>query len=202
MKSISILLLFISISAFSQKTEPKFIVKAPTEKIFFYDEQPNVLFLSIEQGNEGYDDYIYNKLKSSSLIKNVEKKSKDDLKYFSIEFNQPLTVKTAKIFFQNMNIKVFYTALKKKIYVEDLLTNEEILNKKSTTVQNFQVNEKCGNPEFLEYYNFNIFNIEAKLQSLYNNNYIRNLFNGNVAELKDRYKNALQQRNEFVKNKK
>lgn len=201
MKSIAIFLLFLSISAFSQKVEPKFVVKAPTEKKLFYDVQPTVLFLSIQQSNDSYDDYIYNKLRSLSLIKNVERKKYKDLKYFYLEFTQPLTVETAKKFFQNMNIKVFYTELNKKIYVEDLLTYDEIFIKKNMTVQEYQVNEKCWDPKYLEYYNYNVFNIKAKQQSLYSNDYIRHLFNGNVADLKDRYRNALQQRDEFLKNK-
>lgn len=200
MKSIILPLLFISISVFSQKTEPKIIIKTSNEKNIFYDEQPNVLFLSIEQGNDGYNDYMYNKLNALSLVKKVEKKKKDALNYFSIEFNQPLTVESAKMFFQSMSIKCFYTTLMKKIYVEDLLTEEEILSRKNTKMQYFQTNEKCGDPQYIDYYNYNIFNIEAKMQSMYNNDYIKNLFNGNVADLRDRYKNALQKRNEFIKN--
>lgn len=199
MKIISIFILVLSLSVSAQKSNPRVIVKFPTD---FYSSQPSKLLVYIKDATEGYLDYFKSNLEKVSEVSTFNQSKENNFDYFLVEFKNPLTVEASRKFFFDLKLKEVYTPANKKIYTEDLLSLNEIEMKKNKVLENYQVTEKSGNPAYIDYYNFNIYNIEAKMQSLYFNNYPENLFNGNVAMMKDKLRKALEERNEFVQRQK
>lgn len=193
MKLTAIFIFLLSFSMNAQKLNPQVVVKLSSN---FYDVQHKTILLHIENATEGYLDYFVSNMKKINGISGFKQSKENHFDYFLIEFQNPITIQFIRQFFTELKLKEIYTPNYKKIYVEDLLTTEEIEAKKFVH-QNYYFTEKSANPNYIDYYNFNIYNIEAKLQSLYFNNYQENLFNGNVAMMKDKLRKALEERNEF-----
>lgn len=198
MKLTAILIFLLSFSMNAQKQNPQVVVKLSSD---FYDVQHKTLLLHIENATEGYLDYFVSNLKKINGISGFKQSKENHFDYFLIEFQNPISIPFLRQFFTELKLKEIYTPTLKKIYIEDLLTKQEIEDKKYT-LEYYQVTEKSGNPDYIDYYNFNVYNIEAKLQSLYFNNYQENLFNGNVAMMKDKLRKALEERNEFIQRQK
>jgi len=199
MKRITFFILILSLSVSAQKSNPRVIVKFPSN---FYSEQPSKLLVYLENATDGYLNYFISNLENVSEVSKFNQTKENNFDYFLVEFKTPLTVEASRKLFTDLKLKEIYTPAFKKIYTEDLLSLNEIELRKNKLLENYQVTEKSGNPAYIDYYNFNIYNIEAKMRSLYFNNYSENLFNGNVAMLKDKLKKALEERNEFIQRQK
>ncbi len=200
-KYLFILMVLASVSVMAQKTTPKIYIKVHHDKAMFYEELPETLLMSIKDGTDGYVDYFLTNLKKCSLVTNYTPSTENQLTYYTVTFNKPLDVTAAKQFFNDIHAIVFYTNKDHKVYVKDLLTPEEIQARKNIPLQHFQTTDKCSNPNYLEYYNFNIYNIEAKTYSMYVNNYPMYLMNGSIATFNDKLQEALEARNNFLNRK-
>ena len=198
MKLTAIFILLLSFSMNAQKHNPQVVVNFTSD---FFNTENKTLRLHVENATDGYLDYFISNLKKIDGISEFKHSKDNQSDYFLIEFQNPLKIHFIRQFFTELKLKEIYTPTLKKIYIEDLLTKQEIEDKKYT-LKYYQVTEKSGDPDIIDYYNFNIYNIEAKIQSLYFNNYIKNLFNGNVAMMKDKLRNALEERNKFIQRQK
>jgi hypothetical protein len=202
MKKYLLILVFLSNGfLFAQKLTPKIYIKVNHDKVMFYQEFPKTLLISVKDATDGYMSYFLSNINSSSLVSNCTKLNKDQKIYYSVEFKNPLNIASTKQFFNDIHATVFYTNMNNKVYVKDILSDEEILAKKNTPLQNFQATDKCSNPNNIEYYNYNIFNIEAKAHSMFVNNYPMYLMNGSVASFDDKMQEAMEARSNFINRK-
>ncbi|MCX7955347.1 MAG: hypothetical protein N3A01_09210 [Bacteroidales bacterium] len=190
------LVIVLNIGLYSQKLIPEF--NFITDKtLIFYENEPTTINLEILNSNSAFNQYIYEKIKKLSIISDV-KVIKENI--FEINFLQPLSIPIFKFFVEQLNAKYFYIN-KNKIYLEDLITKEEIEKKKSIQITTYKETPADNNPNNLEYYNYNIYNIEAKLHSLYFSNYPYHLLNGNVARLREKKDYYINERAKFLNNK-
>jgi len=196
MKVLMVIFVFLNITLMAQISSPNVYVKFPSDKVLFYQEQPSSLILYVEKQNKGI--LMPDMIKQASNVKSVEQGNKDNYHYYKVEFVNPLTVELAKQFFKNIHLSEIYTPTNKKIYIDDMLTQNEIESFKNMPLQTFKFSENIGNTNHIDYYNFKVFNLESKIQSLYSNNYPHHLFSGNVAVLKDKLMNAKLERDNFV----
>jgi len=200
MKVLMTIFVFFNITLMAQNGSPNVYIKFPSDKVLFYQEQPSSLILYVEKQNK--EILLPDMIKQATNVKSVEQGNKNNYHYYKVEFVNPLTVELAKQFFKNLHLSEIYTPTNKKIYVDDLLSQNEIELYKNLPQQTFKSSENIGNTNHIDFYNFKVFNLESKLQSLYLNNYPRHLFNGDVAELKDKLMNAKLERDNFVQRKK
>lgn len=195
---LSVIFLLLSFSINAQKQTPRVVANFTSN---FFNIENKTLLLHVENATDGYLDYLISKFKNIDDISEFKHSKDNQLDYFLIKFKQPITIQSIRQFFTHLKLKEVYTSTFKKIYIEDLLTKQEIEDKKNT-IKYYQITEKSCNPDYIDYYNFNVYNVEAKLQSLYFNDYQKNLFNGNVAIIKDKLRKALEERNEFIQRQK
>ena len=96
-----------------------------------------------------------------------------------------IEISDLKQFFASIHFTEFYYN-NNKVYVSDLLTKEEILARQAQASQeNYPATNKTVIPAS-EQKEYNLNNTRAKLNSLYNDDYPRYLFSGNISALKDR----------------
>lgn len=168
-----------------------------SQSIPFYDNKVSSLQMEIINNLGGYSEHLFKKISDNSLVANI-KKVKENV--FEIFFYEPIDVNKFKVFIEYLGLKYFFIN-NNKIYTEDLLSKEEIEKKKNNIIDSYSYTSEINNPNSIEYYNFNIYNIDAKLQSLYSNNYPYHLLNGNVAKLRERKEYFLNERSKFLNNK-
>jgi hypothetical protein len=116
-------------------------------------------------------------------------------------FYKPTSLLMLKQYIADLGMNCFYV-YGKKVLLESLITIKEAQNKAAGfVIDNNPAPNGYNDSTKIEYYNFQIYYAESKLQNLWANDYLKNLFEGNVAKLTDQVNKIKSKRELFIKNK-
>jgi len=157
-----------------------------------YQHQINKLVFLLKACPSAHQSVIEQDIKSVNFVENtiVTSKSNNEVSY-EITLTKNISIEELKLFFESIHFTQFFFN-GKKVYVSDLITMEEVFAKKSQS-ENETISVSLNTnitPE--EQKAFDIQNAKIKLNSLYNLEYPRYLFNGSVSDMKDRVISALE----------
>lgn len=163
-----------------------------------YQVTINKLVFSVKNATEAYKTQLENKITSSELVKsqNITKNASNFS--FDIQMQNDLTIGSLKQFLTNIGVTEFYFN-NKKVYTVDILNMGEIAIKNTEMSQvtfSAQITPTSSETEKAD---FQIYNAKMKLSSFYNDNYCQYLFNGSVADLKDKIRVYTETRNNLNK---
>jgi hypothetical protein len=188
MKKILSLLLIINCFAFAmaQNQSPEIHFTWNKQLYPVYQQSINKLVFQLKNCPDAHSVIIEKDIKSISFVSGSVKTSTKSGEYsFEVSLNKSIDVSELKQFFTSIHFTEFYFNTN-KVYVSDLLTNDEILAKQAQASQeNYPSAGKAVIPAS-EQKEFDRNSVRAKLNSLYNEDYPKYLFSGNISALKDR----------------
>lgn len=193
--SLSLLLIFSCFSfAVAQKMTPEIHFKWTKQTYPVYQQSINKLLFTVKTCPEVHAITMENDIRSLSFVSSCVKTSVNTNEYsFEVILTKNIDVTELKQFLTSVHASEFYFN-GNKVYTDDLLTMDEVAAKKALTVNenNSLTITNQSSPE--EKRMFNLQNSKAKLNSLYDSNYPRYLFNGSVAAIKDNIRANLEQK--------
>ena len=177
--------------AVAQKMTPEIHFKWTKETYPVYQQSINKLVFNVINCPEVHAGMLENDIKSVGFVSSCIKTSSKANEYsFEVKLSKNINVTELKQFFTSIHANEFYFN-GNKVYVDDLLTMDEVTAKKSQTVNENNSVTITNQSSAEEKRMFNLLNAKVKLNSLYDENYPRYLFSGNVATLKDNIKDLL-----------
>jgi hypothetical protein len=207
MKVILTLLVFVAAVYFTntvfaqQKSEPVVSIQWNNTNYLFYNT-PDIKKLDFTVtgiSEEMKESWIETAKKSSVLSKiefsNTVKNSSTGIFIFSGNIDE----KKVQQIFEELGIHVFYVN-DKKIITETLITIKEAQEKAmSFVIQGSPAQPGYNDSNRIEYYNFQMYYFESKLQYMWANNYVHDLYEGYVAKMTEQLNLMTLKRDNFLK---
>lgn len=188
MKKILSLLLIINCFAFAiaQNQSPEIHFTWNKQLFPVYQQSINKLVFQLKNCPEAHSLIIENDIRSVPFVSACIKTNPKSNEYsIEVSLKKNIDISELKQFFISIHFTEFYFNTN-KVYVSDLLTMEEVLAKQAQASQeNYPAIDKTVIPAS-EQKEYDMNNIRAKLNSLYNDDYPKYLFSGNISALKDR----------------
>lgn len=188
MKKMLSLLLIINCFAFAiaQNQNPEIHFTWNKQLLPVYQQSINKLVFQLKNCPEAHSLIIENDIKTIPFVSGSVKTNPKSNEYsFEVILKKNIDISELKLFFASIHFTEFYFNTN-KVYVSDLLTSDEIHAKQILASQeNYPVNNNAV-ISASEQKEFDLNNIRTKLNSLYNDDYPKYLFSGNISVLKDR----------------
>jgi len=184
-----------------QKSEPVLKIQWDNTNYLFYNT-PDIKkldFTVTDISDELKESWVETAKKSSVLSKMEFSKTVKNSCSGIFIFSGNIDEKKVQQIFKELGISAFYVN-DKKVLTETLITIKEAQEKAmSFVIQGTPAQPGYNDSNRIEYYNFQMYYFESKLQYMWANNYVHDLYEGYVAKMTDQLNLMTLKRNNFLK---
>ncbi len=115
---------------------------------------------------------------------------------------KPNSLSDIRNIFNGFGLKEFYVG-DVRILIKTVLNNEEAQKKAMDYVfKEFVFTKECNDTTLIDYYNFQVYYFETKIQFMWSNNYAKYLFDGTVTTFTENLDKMISRRENFKNNNK
>ncbi|MBI5539913.1 MAG: hypothetical protein HY951_07640 [Bacteroidia bacterium] len=204
--AIVLLVSLISFNLFAQETHSptlKFILgtkKVITKDITNIEKLDfTVENLSSEVKNKWKNSVLEHKFVKELTITEIEN---SNIQNGELVLNIPNSFSDIRKLIESFKISEFYVG-DVRILTKTFLNNDEALKKAMDfKFKDFTFNTNCNDSSLIDYYDFQVYYFETKIQHMWSSGYAKYLFDGTVTKFTEQLDRAIIRREEFKKNNK
>lgn len=155
--------------------------------------------LSPEQKNKWKNTVLEHKfVKEISIFDGVN----TNIQNGELTFNSPNSFSDIRNLLESFELNEFYVS-DVRILTKTFLNNDEALKKAMDfKFKDFTFNTNCNDSSLIDYYDFQVYYFETKIQHMWSSGYAKYLFDGTVTKFTEQLDRAINRREEFKKNNK
>ena len=142
-----------------------------------------------------------NKCKDFTFVKsvNISATEQQNITKGELILMKPNSLSDVRKLLESMNIEVFYIN-NTKILTKNVLNREETQKKAMEYVyDNYVFKKECNDTTLLDYYDFQVSYLKAKIHYMWTNNYVKYLFDGTVTKYTENLDKMILRRENFIK---
>lgn len=155
--------------------------------------------LSPEQKNKWKNTVLEHKfVKEMSILDGVN----TNIQNGELIFNSPNSFSDIRNLLESFELNEFYVS-DVRILTKTFLNNDEAIKKAMDfKFKDFTFNTNCNDSSLIDYYDFQVYYFETKIQHMWSSGYAKYLFDGTVTKFTEQLDRAISRREEFKKNNK